>query len=175
MKHIVWNSDKMLSISAFLISLMTLGVFVYQTRLMRQQQHLSVLPYLSVSFRAMSSPDFNVVLANEGIGPAFVESVKIKYEGKTYDMDLPKFLANHVPAMDTVKNYFFSNVYPGRMIPAGEDIEVLSANNSMKTANDLEKVLAELSENGLDYEIIYRSVYNDRWKLTGENSIPKEL
>ena len=175
MKKRFWDADKVLSISAFLISLMTLVVFFYQTRLMREQQHQSVLPYLAVGFRHTGSPDFHLYLSNDGIGPAFIESVKVTYQGKEYEMDLPNFLASQVPAMDTINNYLFSNIYRGKMIAAGEVIEIIKANNSMKVANQLKAVLDQLNDEGLNYEIIYRSVYDDKWRLTGDSSIPEEL
>ncbi|MGB5387768.1 MAG: hypothetical protein WBN20_13370, partial [Eudoraea sp.] len=44
-----WNSDKILSLSAMSISVLTLIIFIYQTNLMSKQNYLSILPYVQIS------------------------------------------------------------------------------------------------------------------------------
>jgi len=41
-KQPFWNNEKLLGISALLVSTMSLIVFVYQTDLLRKQQYMSV-------------------------------------------------------------------------------------------------------------------------------------
>ena len=44
-----WSTDRIVSISAIFVSLLTLITFINQNRLLQKQAALSVLPYLSVS------------------------------------------------------------------------------------------------------------------------------
>jgi hypothetical protein len=169
------NSNRIISISAMLISLMTLGVFIYQTSLLRQQQFLSVLPYLSIGNYGTGTENFSIIIENNGIGPAFVESSTIFYDGETYEMDLPGFLLAHVPEMDSVNNFYYSNIYEGRMITAGETINVIQIDNSLEDTYRLMEVIQKLSKKEFNYELIYQSIYKERWKLSGGSTVPEKL
>ena len=167
-----WNAEKIVSGAAILISLLTLVVFIYQTNLMRKQQYLSVMPYLSVGNYHMGLADYAILLENDGIGPAFIESTKITYNGKTYETDFPSFLSQMIPAFDSIPNILYSNIRPGRMIPPGEEIKVLEVGNSQESALQLLMLLDTLE---YDFELVYSSIYKERWKLTNEQTQPVKL
>lgn len=90
-----WNTEKIVSFSAVLISIGTLIVLIYQTNLMSQQQRLSVLPYVTMGNMGAYTPNSRYMVFNNGIGPAFVEKIKVKYKGNTYPYDLYVILAQH--------------------------------------------------------------------------------
>lgn len=50
MKKRFWNTDKLMSFLAILLSVGTLLVFIYQTNLIRKQQYAAVYPYLEMGF-----------------------------------------------------------------------------------------------------------------------------
>ena len=175
MKKKTWSSDRIIGLSAILISIMTLFVLMYQTNLMREQQRLSVLPYLGVSNFNTGGPNFKIILTNNGIGPAFIESIKIIYNGKTYKQDISSFLYKHIPETDSINNLYHSNIFEGLMIPAGETIPMLEINNSEDDAMKLLKLLTKLYDKDLDFEIVYRSIYKERWRITGNTTYPEKL
>lgn len=142
---------------------------------MRKQQYLSVLPYLSIGNENNYSPDYKLVLTNNGIGPAFIEAISITYDGEKYDMDLPEFLIHIKMGFDTVDNISYSNIYPGRMIPAGERIEIFSVDNSYKDALALFDILSALQPKGFDFELIYASIYEEKWRLTATSTVPEKI
>jgi hypothetical protein len=83
------NTDRILSVSAILIGLMTLIVYFIQTRLIIDQQHAGVWPCVEFSGTNYSKETkdkefFSVNVINKGIGPAIIRKVEIKYKGKTY-------------------------------------------------------------------------------------------
>ena len=79
-KGIKWNSERILSLSAMSISIMTLVIFIYQTNLMSKQNDLSILPYLQVSTSNNSEGNsYLLSVQNHGVGPAIIESVKLQY------------------------------------------------------------------------------------------------
>lgn len=167
-----WSSDRIVSFSAILISLITLVVFIYQTRLMAEQQRLSVLPYLSYGFRNSGSADFTVYISNDGIGPAFVESIKITYQDSVYEADLPTFLYQNIPAMDSMYNIRHSNIIPGHLIPAGRRIPILEGSGTEEDANRLYQLLVTLD---FEAELIYKSAYNERWRLSTDGYVPEKI
>ena len=140
---------------------------------MAEQQRLSTMPYLTYSFSGTGTPGFTVFLTNDGIGPAFVESIEITYQDSTYEMDLPGFLySGRVPEMDSISNVFHSNIIPGQLIPAGRKISILEVDNSRKDADRLYRLLLEL---GIQAQLVYRSAYNERWLLSTDQQVPERL
>ncbi len=138
---------------------------------MAEQQRLSTMPYLSFGFIGSGTPNFAVYISNNGIGPAFVESIEISYQDSTYQMDLPSFLySGNVPGMDSIDNVFHANIISGQLIPAGREILILEVDNSQE---DADRLLRLLLESGIEAELIYRSAYNERWRLHSNRRIPE--
>jgi len=169
------NPDRVVSLSAIFISISTLFVLIYQTNIMRQQQRLSVLPHLMLSNEHIGTPNYRLVLRNNGIGPAFIESIKIKYEGKEFDMDFANFLIKEVPGFDTLENVYYSNIGSGQLIPAEKSINILQVENSIKSSNELYALIGELINKGLKFELIYSSIYEEKWILSDESETPKRI
>ncbi len=167
-----WSTEKIVSSCAILISLMTLVVLVYQTNIMRSQQRMSVLPYLSIGNQYTGTPNFKFILTNNGIGPAFIESIVIHHKGKQYPTDLPNFYDENIPEMDSIHNIFHSNIFPGQLIPAGSVIEIFHIDNSME---DAEKLYSLLNRHDILMEIIYSSTYGEKWLITNEGGIPDKI
>ena len=85
------NADRIVSISAIVVSLATLIMILYQTNLMRQEQRASVMPSLMIGYG--KSDTLNVVqeriwLKNNGLGPAFIEKMVVIDSTGTHTMDL---------------------------------------------------------------------------------------
>ncbi len=167
-----WSADRIVSISAIIISLSTLIVFIYQTRLMAEQQRLSVMPYVTFGLRNTGGPNFTLFLSNDGIGPAFIESTKVFYQDTVYDMDFPNFLYSEIDGMDSIRNVFHSNINPGQLLPAGRIVDILQVDNSMENANKLLHLLDTLDCRA---EIIYQSAYKERWLLTSDTFVPEKI
>ncbi len=172
-----WNSEKFVSIAAIFISIITLTVFIYQTRLMHEQQRLSVMPYLSISNYGTGGPNYKLMVANNGIGPAFIESVKVTYKDEVYnDMDVFLFLYSNIAATQEIQNFNHSNIYEGQMIPAGEKIAHLEIVDSAPDADKLLTILAEMFATGdAVFEIVYASIYKEKWLLRSGDTRPTKI
>jgi hypothetical protein len=170
-----WTTEKIVSLAAISISLMTLIVIIWQTNLLRQQQHLSVLPYLSFGNERTYSPNYQYTLTNNGIGPALIRSIRITNGDEVFQMDIPNFLQERVPAFDSLSNITYSNIYPGRFMPAGEKIIILGVENSLEDANGLLQILGELQKEGFDFELEYCSIYDRCWRIKTSGTAPEPL
>src|SRR4051794_40080867 len=108
-----WNADKFISLSAFLISMATFVVLIYQTQLWQEQnqlahkqQYASVLPYLELAYSIPNSRAFALKLANHGVGPAFIKAIRVHYKGKTFEGDPKDFIVNvRWPQGDSIINF----------------------------------------------------------------------
>lgn len=162
-----WSSDRWLSLAAIIASMGTLFTVVYQTNLIRTQQYASVLPYLEM-WNSSQRHSYQLMLVNNGIGPAFIEDVKIHYLDTVYQMDPAIFLKEVINKTDTIRNVGHSNISKGRLVPAGEMVNLLQVNNDSLNAKKLWSWFS-----GDDpsrkvkplVEIVYRSVYGETWKL----------
>ncbi|MDX1942884.1 MAG: hypothetical protein SFU99_20135 [Saprospiraceae bacterium] len=160
-----WNLDKTLSLLAFLISLGTFFLLYYQTRLTQKQQYASVLPYLEIFNRNPRAEDYTFAITNNGIGPAFIEKVNIHYNGKTFRMDPANFLYSEIYPKDTI-TFGHTNLPEGRVISPGVVMELLEVQQSLEDARKL-RALFGRSEAVL--EVIYTSVYGEKWVVSSGN------
>jgi hypothetical protein len=85
----VWTADRIIALSAMLISTCALVVSVLQTRIMQAQQEKSVWPNLSCTVvygwaQKDSIGDFSLIVKNNGIGPALVKDIVFTIDGKEY-------------------------------------------------------------------------------------------
>ena len=180
-KKIKWNSDKILGISAMSISFITLVIFIYQTNLMSKQNYLSILPYLSISTSDNSANNtFAITLDNYGVGPAIIESATLSYQGKNedlsdYDNELLKYLRAKAPVLDSIKAISYSTIDKGIAIPAGEKYNILTIYNSEKDYRLYKSILEELIGKGLYFEIKYKSIQDEHWKINNITQGPEKL
>jgi hypothetical protein len=86
-----WNVDKILSMSAIVVSACALVVSILQTRIMQKQQEKSVWPhvrwYIYYGWGSDSTGSFSVKVANKGIGPAIIKDVTLTLNGQKYRSD----------------------------------------------------------------------------------------
>ena len=166
-----WNADKIVSFSAILISLATMGVYIYQTHLIQKQQHASVMPYIRMGF-SYDEDRFEMMVYNEGLGPAFIEEVNVYDNGKKYpNLDIPNYFHKEYIKKDTIY-MTFSNVGVGMLFAAGKDITMIS---KLKNKTDTDKLKKIFFSGKLDMEIIYSSVYGEKWKVRGAFTRPKKI
>jgi len=120
-----FNLDRFIAVIAFLISIATLFTFIYQTRLMRTQQFASVMPYLLAGHEGYGMKAYQYTLSNVGLGPAFVEDIRVIHKEKTYVGDLDHFLTEYGDEIKDTLIYGYSSVYPGMLIPANTTVEMV--------------------------------------------------
>lgn len=167
-----WNADKIVSFSAILISLGTMGVYIYQTHLIQKQQSASVMPYLRMSY-SHDEDRFEFIIMNEGLGPAFIEEVNTYYNGKKYaNQDVSNFFQNQYRNIDSTLYLSYSNVTLGMLFAAGKDIHVIIKRNSVK---DTEKLKDLFFRKKIEMEVTFSSVYGEKWITRGAFTRPKKL
>ena len=175
MKKINWDSDKALSISAFVVSIATLLALLYQVQLaqnqadlLREEQKASVLPYVDIWIQNLNDSSFSLSLVNNGLGSAFVEEIAIRYQEKLYAMD-PAIFSYNVAIKEDTLDFYYANISEGRAIPAGKEVNMIGILNSKEDADLLRKWF---SAGGKAKVIIkYSSIYGDQ----GVSSIPQPV
>ena len=173
------SSDRLLSLVAMFVSLITLIIFVKQTNIMEKESRLGVLPYLMLETSNNGEENqFRIEIYNYGVGPAIIENRAITFKGKDYDMEFPDFLEEVFPQqMDSISLINTSSVQPGLAIPAGEHRIVLVAGGSSSSYVNFLKLMEQLQDpaNGFDYRINYKSIFEDQWVINALEQEPKAV
>ena len=167
------STDRLLALSAILVSLCTLIVFLYQTNLIRKQQYMSVYPYLEIGHSGIQTDKYNFTIENKGVGPAIIEDFWVgKIGGDLKGQDFVQFLKDELKENETLE-VEFSNLYGGRLISEKEVIEVFKSKDSLMTTS--QRLYQILGEDNMQFEIIYSSIYGERWKITDTTANPEKL
>ena len=178
------NSDRVVSISAILVSIATLIMILYQTNLMRKEQKASVMPSLVIGYSVNEHNNEiteKIWLSNRGLGPAFIEGIVIIDKEKVYETDPFGYLVQ-TNANEGTKTV--NRLYPGRIVPAKDGVELyvkqidstsrIIISNLFEFPYDIQNMPTDNKEK-LIIEIIYRSIYDDKWKIRSDMSSPVEV
>jgi hypothetical protein len=151
--------EMLIAVIAVFISLSTLVVYIYQSSIMKDQQKMSVWPYLI--FGPSWGEDYlQLSLSNKGIGPALVKQVEIYHGAKK--LNGVQEIMNIVP--DSLQAPFsYSSLWSGAVIMAGENMKLFETNES----GAIQFLLKEINSGRLKMSICYESVYGDSWTSIG--------
>ncbi len=182
MKKIKINTDRILGISAMVISLLTLIIFIYQTNIMREQSKLSVKPRLDfTTFQTYddSTVTFQDVLINKGLGPAIIDSIYFVYQDDAHSLNTERFMDAKLPLLlDFGRLTQHSNMGKGSSLTPGEQQSVYTYQLPIsKLDSVLEYLNIGLYEDvPFSVEVIYTSIYEDEvWKLNSNDDEPITL
>ena len=177
-----FTGDKLIGLSALFVSLLTLMVFIYQTNLIRKQQFMAVYPHLNLINNNSWSLNYKYVLENEGVGPAFIRSIEAReLNGTTYE-GLNQLVDAKLNEEDSVWVHY-SDIYPGKLISAGEEIILFGLSDEAYTnsvglpPNTLEgadKLRRIFNSDRLEIEIVYESIYGERWSVFNHSLSPEK-
>jgi len=149
------------SISAIVVGAAALFISYDQSRVMRAEQHASVLPALQVdAFTSTQDDMFRVGLrvSNNGVGPAFIESATLTRNGARRDRIDALF--GVMPASTTDRSWM---AMQGRSLAPGQTVEAFSVAWSRDTVEDAQiaALLSKLDE--WDVTLCYCSAFDRCW------------
>ena len=185
-----WDTDRIVSLSAMVVGVGSLVIILYQTKLMREQQRASVMPYLMMAVQANKDTTY-LTLRNAGIGPAMLDDVRVRFKGTDYALDPHDFFVQQRPEFYKANGLTVDKLIPGRMIPPGEWIQTLGTEGPEPGVALLKELLplfqiAEVPKTWLtifggadvpaaDKAVVfvtYSSVYGDTWHLRSDSFVP---
>ncbi len=171
------STDRIIGISAMVISLLTLLIFMYQTRLVHEQSRLSVMPRMSFN-DAQSLKDsivtVSVTLKNKGLGPANIESIQIKGKNGLVPLNIRKHIESEFPELlDVVQLELSSAFGRGSTFSAGEESVLYKIVFHLRDIGRVLEILEiEADQNAFEIEVVYSSMYGQKWKETTYSSGP---
>ena len=135
-----WDTDRVVSFIAILVGVGSLGIVVFQTQIMREQQRASVLPYLAIVVQSRAETT-GLALRNAGIGPALLDDVRVRYKGKDFVGDPYDFFVQQRPEVFKTVGLSVDKLIPGRLVPAGDWIQTLGTDGAEAGATLLRELL----------------------------------
>ena len=152
----------LVGISAVIIGVCALGVSLYETSLMREEQRAAVIPLLELSrsynLQSDESPGKESRLwlqaQNVGIGPARVVDFRVTVDGvpyPTWDAALRE-LIQHNSSIS-----YGQSTINGRTIPPDRLVTMMELNDTELT----ERILAEFDR--LDFKACFCSIFDECW------------
>ena len=155
------NADKLLAISAFIVSICALVVSIYQTQILSQEKDASVWPYLRVE-QSWGSNYYILSVNNKGVGPAIIQNMYYQYEDSTFQYinNLAEYIIRQEYSTDMSISYDYTNIEPkGTAMIAGESKDILRFRD---TPGINERMLKYLQK--VDIFLDYSSIYNNCWR-----------
>jgi len=160
------RSEYIVAATALVVSLSTLGVYIYQAKVMREQQHISVWPCME--WNITNAGEFHISAQNKGVGPAIVRKVELSLDGRPLKNN--RELITAVLGPDWTLGFFNSSL-EGRVLIPGEMIMPFRIPDPSEAKAFDEK----LRGHTLGLRITYCSVYGDCWVTDGDSTkrLPK--
>lgn len=155
------NIELLIGVCALLTSIISLGIYLEQLKISRQQQKASVYPYVWVTYQRIED-GFYFNIENKGVGPAFIKKVDIAFKGKKYTDFSTLFTQQWVKRNDNNATntfpFYMRNVTNGDVFKIGETVEIYVLKNNDKLANHLQSVVEDSS---FHFKVLYTDVYGD--------------
>ncbi|MEM9921804.1 MAG: hypothetical protein AAF990_27115 [Bacteroidota bacterium] len=180
MKFKLPTTDRLLGVSAIIISVLTLIIFIYQTNIINKQSKLSVKPRLS--FGRIENTNDSIVtieqhLQNKGLGPAIISEASIIYKREKFKFDFDEFINNKYPKIEDYGNLLRTTGISkdGTILPK----EIIVIYKFEIPINKIEEVTKYLDLNGeslepnWNFEVKHTSLYEDEiWTIRDKINKP---
>lgn len=156
------HPEMLVGVSAVVIGVCALGVSLYETSLMREEQRAAVMPLLELSRShnlgsgksAAEKSRLWLQAENVGIGPAQVVDFKVTVDGvphPTWDSAMRALIGHDSPIS------YGQSTIKGRTIPTDRVVTMMDLNESELTG----RLLSEFDR--LDFEACYCSIFGECW------------
>lgn len=153
--------DTVVAACALLMSTVTAGAMVYQTRVLQDQFSATVWPYLNVN-ADMEPASFRLRVVNEGVGPALIRSAQVSLDGKPlsgWDAQFFRTLFGALPGRRPMIAVRDSSMDASTAIRAGEDAVLLA----VRVGDG--KLLDRAAGHRLTLDLCYSSINGKSWTL----------
>ncbi len=141
------------------INIITVSVYIYQTNIMREQQHASVWPYLEWRSIYNQNDGFMLQVRNNGVGPALITSSKMRINGEDF-LAIDSLL---IEMLGTTSFPYLKGEINNRVLPAGQSINLIKSEDPKWS----ELLFGNLRSHQFELEINYESIYGDKWICEG--------
>ncbi|MCZ8356280.1 MAG: hypothetical protein O9340_16190 [Cyclobacteriaceae bacterium] len=152
------KSGIIIGLIAILLNIITVSVYMYQAKIMKEQLHASSWPYVEWQLIFNEDTGIRLEVNNNGVGPALIKGVNVRLNEKSIQPD-------------SIFIYLLgTNYFPH--VTSKLDNRVLSSQNGIKlfqitNLNWAQKVKTKFDSINFELEICYESIYGEKWTTGG--------
>jgi hypothetical protein len=157
------NVDKL----ALAVALLALGATFWQAQAQIKHNHVSVEPRITSYFSNNDNKDqWGIYAFNNGMGNAFVESLEVYVDGKAVpDHPYGKFFSAVTTLGLDPLCFLIGGPRPNDAFQVGSEERLIEANPKAPKTCALNKLLLQAhARKRVDYELVIKSIYGDRFK-----------
>jgi hypothetical protein len=174
MSERAFRLDFFIAVAALLVSALTAGALIYQTRVVAQQYAATIWPYIDVS-SSYSRGAETIEVVNDGLGPALIRSAQLSVDGKSvsswheYLLALASepelrriFLrsrAAYLSGLPTALIISTSSIGPSTIIRSGESLSLLK----LSLGSRAPLAMQELLRHQMTIDFCYCSLNGNCW------------
>jgi hypothetical protein len=159
--------------AALCVSLCSMIMTILQFRSNRAVQYASVLPYVNIGIWHGSLNDekqegaYTMTITNDGVGPAFIEYLRIQCGDKVFDANQFYQASNWLVTGDTVpvltNEFMSSTITRRRMLPAGQNIPWFQPNSTHDAFKFLKKKWSPYGRDNFVIICCFSDIYGNKW------------
>ncbi|WP_448694950.1 hypothetical protein [Pseudomonas moraviensis] len=152
---------------ALAVALLALGATFWQAQAQIKHNHVSVEPRITSYFSNNGNKDqWGIYAFNNGMGNAFVESVKVYVDGQPVpDHQYGQFFSAVTALGLNPLCFLVGGPRPNDAFTVNSEERLIEANPKAPEVCALNKLLLQAyASDRIDYELIVKSIYGDRFK-----------
>ncbi len=164
-QYIIAIAVAIISICALVVSVRQTAIMSEQRELMQKQAQAAVWPHIELTISKSHSladrriSDYNILVSNAGVGPAIISGMRVSFDGDPAEDWWDLFQKFTLP--DSVNTYISNTQVNRTVLKAGDGMKALSLSRNKPLAQEFYN-----NSTKIKIEIIYESIYGDRWKYT---------
>lgn len=152
------DTGVIIGLTAIVINLITVSVYIYQANIMREQLHASSWPYLEWLLIFNQETGLKLELTNNGVGPALIKDVQMKLNGKEVKPD-----SLFIELLGTTAFPHLTSRVENRVLSSQSSIRPFQIVNQEWAS----KIFLKLNSSKFEFKVCYESIYGDKWATTG--------
>ncbi|QGT83979.1 hypothetical protein [Pseudomonas coronafaciens] len=160
------------------IGVCALGLSLWQGYQQKVQNHIAVEPRINAYFKVDGKTDQNgLYIFNNGLGPAYVESIEVTVDGRPVtDASYGRF-GGAVDSMRLGTDCLtIGGPRPNDSLKLGEEVGLIEISKNAPSACAITKLLLGVKiQKHLDFNLIIKSIYGDRFRYNFKNNIQTAL
>jgi hypothetical protein len=162
------NWELTLAVCGLLIALSASVATIWQGKLTRQHNRLSVKPILSVEGTAVINEPVSIILKNTGLGPAIIKSYALSVDGKRISAEIadPQLEAMRQAGLGShlIRFYSFGE---GDTIAQGESHSLFETVSPQTVQKSIDQIKSAF--NRVSVHVNYTSIYGEEHELNASH------
>ena len=160
------------------VALLALGATVWQGNAQIKHNHVSVQPRMTSYFSNNGNDNkWGIYAVNNGMGTGFVESLEVFVDSKPMpDHMYGKFFSAITALKLNPMCFLIGGPRPNDSFQVGSEERLIEANPVVSKECALDKLALQAGSAGrLDYELVVKSIYGDRFKYRFSTNTQTEI